>query len=342
MPFDEPIQPKPEDAASDVVDAESSTSTMDTIAPTQGQTLDATEGDMTGDDSGDLAPIELSTEQVAILMAEPTDEELELKPDQAGSVFISHTVCRARLNKAFKPFGWRLQQVGRVIRDPSANILYREFVLWVAVGGKWHRGPKALGEQQWLGGTGRSTMTWGDAIEGCESIGLSRCCKRIGMVIDRRRADRFKQEKCVRVLVEERPKDGSARGEFSVAWRRLDAPSLVGELDAVNDSPNRAKYSKPPEPYWRAKAAKDAAKQATAPKAQPASAPAGQKAIPKQTGETITKPESKQIWANVLAAGLDEQAVVEMLKTRYHVNTTGEILKKDLVAIMAWIAKGGD
>lgn len=195
-------------------------------------------------------PEQLSKKQIEILTATLGDDELDVKPDQTGAVFVTHSVCRDRLTRCFGPLRWRLVASGRQMFDADQKIMYRYFVLQFAVGNKWYNGPKALGEQVWLGSVNKN-FTWGDAMEGCESIGLSRCCKRIGMVVNRRRADKFHNECCVKVFVEERPEGDSDRGKVSLAWRRLDAPGLPGEIGVVPDSPNAAKYQPVPPPWWK-------------------------------------------------------------------------------------------
>src|SRR3990172_13139379 len=52
------------------------------------------------------------TEEQAHALCEPlTDDEVDIKPDSFGAVYLSHSGYRRRLNKAFRPGGWALRRL---------------------------------------------------------------------------------------------------------------------------------------------------------------------------------------------------------------------------------------
>jgi hypothetical protein len=288
------------------------------------------------------APLELPEDKAKGLIARLTNDELDVKPDRTGAVYLSHTSCRTRLNAAFGPFGWRILPVGDMFIDrtnPKEQILYRQYQLMVAasVDGvrRWHHGPSAWGEQIYLGTVNRN-FTWGDALEGCQSIGLARICKAIGMAVDRRTSDRFKQQACIKVFVEEKPDSDQRAGKMSTAWRRIDAPPLFGETGICQDSPNKKDYIQPPAPYWR-KNKQAAGPQAAAQTDEPTTQV--QQAPPRKT---ISKAQGDALWREVTKQGMADDEVATVIAQRWGAVRTSDIAVADYPAILAWVKKGGD
>ncbi|KAL1301866.1 hypothetical protein AAFC00_006048 [Neodothiora populina] len=109
-----------------------------------------------------------SAEQAAILTAELSYDDIEIKPD--GIVYLPEIKYRRILNKAFGPGGWGLAPRGETI--VTAKLVTREYGL--VAGGRLVS--IARGEQSYFDPDGIPTAT-----EGCKSNALMRCCKDLGI-----------------------------------------------------------------------------------------------------------------------------------------------------------------
>ena len=177
----------------------------------------------------------VSEQQAAILTAEVTDEEIDIRPD--GAIFLNHAKYRQRLNAAFRPMGWALRPLGPVKYEEQENggMAYREYALYCM----GYFVAAAMGEMRLS--DSNQNMTKGDVVEGLKSNALTRCCKDLGIAADlwdRDFADGWRERYCVKVFVR-----GSNRTK--VQWRKLNAPAFYGESGICDDSPNYEHYAAP-------------------------------------------------------------------------------------------------
>src|SRR3990167_8347302 len=150
-----------------------------------------------------LGLLDLSDEQIASLEEPVTDEEVRIKPDNFGTIYLCHTGYRRRLNRAFRR-AWGLNRVSPYRFDANTKILCAEYRL--DVNGQAVNAP-VIGEQRYFGGEGESEMTYGDAAQGADSNGLMRCAKALGVALelwDAAIADGFRDRVGVKVFVERR------------------------------------------------------------------------------------------------------------------------------------------
>jgi hypothetical protein len=302
------------------------------------------------DDTYDgIAALLLSDAQVSTLTAPVTDEEIDIKPDSFGAVYLSHAVYRKRLNAAFRPGGWAQRQIGEWKYDPDTKILTAEFALYArGEDGKVCYVSKAIGAQKYYGGTGDSDMSYDDAAQAVESSALTRNCKQLGIAIElweKRTATAIRN----RLGVFVKYKKGN---DVKVAWRRIDDAPLRNEFGIANESPNKEAYqarqqaapatssaSAPnPQPTATTAKAPATATQPAAAPAQPATATApewGKNGI-------ISEPQARRLFAITKKSGVTEQAVGQYLKTKYGYTSSKQITKANYEAIVKWIEGGGD
>jgi hypothetical protein len=159
------------------------------------------------------------------------------------------------------------------------------------------------------------------------------------MTISKRDAEQFKKAHCVKVFVEDAPRDGRP-GKIGVGWRRVDALPLLGELDAVPDSPNRKDYVRPAQPYWKRERA-DGQKPQTS--TNGASAPATKTtAASTEKRKTITDAQARALWAEVRKQNLSDDDVATKLRDHWHVSRTADIPADKYAEIMKWVKNAGD
>jgi genome maintenance protein MGM101 len=166
------------------------------------------------------------------LMAPFAEEAYEIKPTEAGEVYVSQTHIRRRLNQVFGALGWALIPIptddGKLFsRDGTGD---REVVLMrgrLYVRGHFrsdHIGEQALSHDR---------MTYATACEAAQSDTLTRCAKDLSIgweCWDKRWCDAWRSKFAVRVMVKK------GKGEARIAWRRKDAAKLYGEI-AVDADP---------------------------------------------------------------------------------------------------------
>lgn len=269
----------------------------------------------------------VTEEQQTALLKAPDDDEIEIKPDTFGAVFMSHGGYRKRLNAAFRPGGWALRRLSTIDYNEEAKLVYVEYALYAE--GRYLG--QARGEQKWLGTSDGDGMSHGDAIEGAKSNALMRCCKDLGMAMDlwsKTYAEGVRARLGVKVFIE-RARDRSV----SVAWRRVDGAGLNGEIGIVADSPNQAQYVQPAAPYWRRAAHGGEPVQTNGHGAGPATTGGGTKINDKQI---------KLLWAKVKTAGRDEDIVGAWIKARYHVASSGDLTNPQLNEVLLIVATPGD
>jgi hypothetical protein len=265
----------------------------------------------------------VSAEQAKALLEPVRDDELLIKPDQFGAVYLSHPGYRRRLNAAFKPAGWGLRRLSPYNFDEKDGMLYAEYGLYAE--GRFLAA--ATGEQKWLGADGTNDkMTKGDAIEGCRSNALMRCCKDLGMAMecwDKDFTERWRNTYCVRVWKNNKP-----------AWRRLIDPPQFGETGVMDDSPNRDKYTQPPQARGQARGG-SSQPAATAPASNGQQATGDQRKGNPTT--LINEKQKKFFWTVVKQQNLDADDVAEYLKKTFKITKSEEMTNEMLDQALAWV-----
>lgn len=266
------------------------------------------------------------TEAQAAKLLEPVSpEEVEVKPDARGTVYLSHAGYRRRLNGAFGPRGWALRPLSPFFQ--SAKVAYQHFGLYT----EGIFSGYAMGECDIESRGQNDPMSQGDMLEAIKSNALMRCCKDLGMAMDlwsRPWVQKFLGEHCVKVFVKRR--DGSA----GVAWRRLDALPIYGETGLTEDSPNQDRYTRPAGAQSR-----QASTQQHAPRETTQQRPA-----PRQTngGETspnagdkrpISEAQGKRMFAIAKTAGWHSQALARLVHEVYEMSFPGEESHSELPVI---------
>jgi hypothetical protein len=298
------------------------TQAMVTIDPETGEELTAaaqaaTSLALRSDIYAGLSMQPVDDAQAAALLKQLTFDDVEIKPDQNGAVYLSHPGYRKRLNEAFGPAGWALRPLSPIKYDDASGVIYREYALYA--GGRFLG--SAIGEQKYQ--KNNPEMTYGDAVEGAKSNALMRCCKDLGMAMecwDRQWTNKFRAEQCVKVWVKKGP-DSKAR----LQWRRLSDMPFYGEYNVADDSPNRDKWVKPIMPGSAGNS------NATKAQMQTSSGP-----------KTISYKQAKRLWAIAKEEGVSESMVKEYLITTFKIEKTTDIKAADYETVIEWLKAGGD
>lgn len=270
----------------------------------------------------------VTAEQAKALLLPPADDEIDVKPDSFGAVYMSHAGYRKRLNAAFGPAGWALRRLSDIVANESTEALYQEWALYAE--GRFIA--SAVGEHSFS-----SDMSYGDASESIKSNALMRCCKDLGMAMDlwdRRFADAWRNRMCVKVLVK--------RGDRTKpAWRRLDSPPIYGESIA-NDSPNQEAYRKGAKATPKAEAKSDdvpeTQREARKPAVKGRGKPPSRKAEPERgesSSNLITDSQRGLLWARMKDAQVDVNEFKEHLRETYGFASSNEITKDRFEEILA-------
>lgn len=235
----------------------------------------------------------------AILTAAVQDDEIDILP--TGELYMGHSRYRQRLTQAFGPMAWGMRPLGGHQYDSTEGTLYREWGLFV----RGRLAAIAVGSADYHETNDR--MSYADAAEAVKSNALSRCCKDLGICMelwDRRWAERFRREHCVKVW-----RDKARKGQGGYEWRRKDADPFYDEK--VQAMPDKAK------PQTAAAAPSQA--QATT-----SQAPAGQTSAP-STAVPTAQPAAQARPAAQAAA----QPVATPAETTYPANlvTSAEFIK---------------
>jgi hypothetical protein len=165
-------------------------------------------------------------EEDAALMAPFDEEAYEIKPTEAGEIYVGQTHIRRRLNQVFGSMGWALIPVptdeGKLFsKDGSGE---REVVLMrgrLYVRG--HFRSDHIGEQL----IANDKMTYASACEAAQSDTLTRCAKDLSIgweCWDKRWCESWRAKFAIRVLVKR------GKGDNKIAWRRKDAAPLRNEI----------------------------------------------------------------------------------------------------------------
>lgn len=263
----------------------------------------------------------VTAEQKQALLEPVTYDEVEVKPDSFGAVYLSHAGYRRRLNDAFGPRGWAMRRLSDV--QQQDGLMYQEWALYAE--GQFCA--SATGEHDASDGG----MSFGDSLEAIKSDALKRCCKDLGMALDlwnKAWVEKFRQAMCFKVLVQRRD------GKVKPAWRRIDVPKLYGEIGLSDDSPNRDKY----DPDERGPSKPSAPESAAPP-------PSG-KVLPHKpngggakVGRTITDKQLGYLAKKLKLADLDPKEFDEWLFPTYNIKTRSELKMDDFDGVLATIDK---
>lgn len=177
-----------------------------------------------------VATLAVAKTQADQLKAPFPDEAYQILP--TGEVYVSQVHYRRRLNEVFGPGAWAMVPRGGFVAEENGKkrIVYREYAL--VVNGRFIS--EAVGEQEYFA----TSSTYATACEGVKSSALTRCCKDLGIASecwDRNFTQKFQEEKCVLVLMD----------EGKPQWRRKDAKPLRGERGPVR--PEKKAEEKKPE-----------------------------------------------------------------------------------------------
>lgn len=162
-----------------------------------------------------------------ILLARLSDDEIEVLP--TGELYLPEILYRRRLAAAFGPGGWAMRPLSRIsatektVNGQTKVIIVQEWGLYV--GGRFISSAHGEGDY-WQSNDNATEAT---AVESAKSIALRRVCKDIGIASelwDRRFANRWQDEHCVRVWVS---------GGKKPCWRRKDAKPFWNETGIVQE-----------------------------------------------------------------------------------------------------------
>ncbi len=159
--------------------------------------------------------------QQDVLLEKVKPEDLDILP--TGEVYLTQVRYRNRLNAAFGCGAWALRPVSDIKTD--GNTMMRAYALYIE--GRFIS--EAIGECEWQASNDR--MTRAQAIEGCKSNALVRCCKDIGIASecwDKHFTTEFQDKYCVRVWVDKKQKP---------QWRLKTAKPFYGETGPADDKP---------------------------------------------------------------------------------------------------------
>ena len=119
-----------------------------------------------------------------ILLAEPSDDTVELRIDRLKSgktvelLYVPHSHYRQRLSRAVGAGAWALHKDQEPKMDPEDGQVYWSGSLYIL--GRYIA--SAIGQQKYVPGNAR--MSFADAVEGSKSDCLVRCCKDLGMFME--------------------------------------------------------------------------------------------------------------------------------------------------------------
>lgn len=263
-----------------------------------------------------LAEVKLSEKAEAILSEPVNVDDIRVKPDVGGVIYLSHPTYTQWFNRAFGRLGWALVPCakpsvvdGRLVTCPYL----------MHIGGK--AAAFALGEQEY--NPKNTRQTYGDAFEATVASALRRCAKRLGVGLelwDKAFVAQYLHEHCV--LVKVRTKDG----DIDRAWRRKVDRALPFEVGYDDDHEN-VRTSSPPrgeeqgwDPHQDARPARGRAQEA------PGGAPRGR-------GVPISDGQVKRFFAILKNSGRNEQVVRDWLTVRYGYKHVPEITRDRYDAI---------
>lgn len=165
-----------------------------------------------------FVPLEMAPKEREILLAEPADDEIAIRPD-VGALYMPEVMIRNRLNAAFGPGGWTLwQNAPSVYREELGEVVYDATLIV-----RQSAVARASGSIRWKPGS-RKGMTFSDASEAAKSSVLRRCAKDLGVgsqMWDKTWCEAWRTANASRYEVMEL--QGDKKGEVSYEWHRNDS-----------------------------------------------------------------------------------------------------------------------
>lgn len=259
-----------------------------------------------------LVEVQLTAKEEAILARPVNVDDIRVKPDLGGIIYLSHPTYTRLFNEAFGRLGWGIVPCAKpTLQGHTINCPY---VLYI------HGKPAAfaVGEQEYHPDNKR--QTYGDAFEATVASALRRCAKRLGVGLelwDKPFAADYLAEHCV--LVQVKQKDGSV----DRAWRRRQDRPLPYEIGKDSQEPRGGErtqarpQTRPPTP------------------GRPTEAPAAPAGVP------ISEPQVKRFYAILNNSGRNEAVIKDWLLVCYGYAHVKEIGRNHYEAICTAIEGEG-
>jgi len=267
-----------------------------------------------------LTEVKLTAEEEKVLSEPVPIDEILIKPNKSGVIYLSHPSYTRWFNRAFGRLGWSIVQRGKAQRVEKTVVV--PYVMHI------HGQPAAFawGEQDYFDGAVEEDedgnkakknrdQTWGDALESTVASALRRCAKRLGVGLelwDKRFCDKFLKEHGVVVTVR------FSRGGTGQQWRRKIDPPFYNEVQPGDRSTKQQEQRQAP------------AKSSTA--APPSHT---------QSKEKITEQQRERLWRLVKHVGRDPDEVKDWLTSTYKVESSHDITRDVYDAICSAIESSG-
>lgn len=264
-----------------------------------------------------LVEVKLTKEEETILNEPVLEREVQMKP--SGQPYLSHPSYTRWFNRAFGRLGWAIVPRSKPIR--AGNSVVCPYLLYI------HGQPAAfaMGEQEYY--ESNKEQTYGDALEATVASALRRCAKRLGVGLelwDKHWLEAFVARECIMVQIK--------RGdEVKWVWRRRSDRPFWNELGAKQEQAADAQRRPPAEP---------------APRSAPPPPPAGDYEDQPISDIPRTKTNNKvgqvqRLWMIIKNSGRSEAEVKGWLETRFGIDSTKKIKRRDYDAICQWIEQRG-
>jgi hypothetical protein len=161
----------------------------------------------------------LTKEEQAALTAPFDEDQIEIRPEKEGLIYIPHQPLRVRLNNVVGPGQWSMVPMGDpVLKDGK---VYQQWALFVR--GRFVS--QAWGSARYSENNARADYS--DSLETVKSEVLRRLCKDAGIGLEawnKRFALSWRDRYAVKVFVKE-------DGKTTVRWRRKDDPPFTDYKD---------------------------------------------------------------------------------------------------------------
>lgn len=179
---------------------------------------------------GSASTLSLTKEESAALLAPFDADQMDIRPEPEGLVYISHNFLRQRLNDVFGPGQWSMVPMSEPIKEN--NKIYQWWAMFV-------RGvfvSQAIGSAGYFEDNPRADYS--DALETVKSETLRRLAKDIGVGLeawDKRYAREWRSTHAVEVWAK-----NAKTGKTTPAWRRVDETlSYPLEETGIKTAPNK-------------------------------------------------------------------------------------------------------
>jgi len=172
-----------------------------------------------------IASAAFTPEQCDVLTAEIDPNDIEIRPDGNGMIYLPQVKYRRILNQVFKPGGWALiPRSDWAVQGTTLTRCYALIVLGRFVS-------EAIGEQHYI--ANNPLDSWATASEGVRSDALTRCCKDLGIASecwDPGYIESWKRQHAIQVWCKSQPKP---------QWRRKDREPFWDETGEVKQGQRR-------------------------------------------------------------------------------------------------------